>query len=134
MVAKKKKISSKKVCLKVKNKRYVACIKKHIPLLQYMTKLDDVHLARVSSKLKPTVLKILSDIALNLISPRGMLHSKFSQCPQHKAVALLSQKPSAKTNAQKRKLIAQEGSGFIGPLIGLALPTLLDLVSNIFKK
>jgi hypothetical protein len=114
--------------------RYAKKIKNHLPLLEYISKLPEREFAQVVPKLKPVALCVLRDIALNFLQPNGVLHKDLPSCKDIDALKFLSAKPSPKSNVQKRKLLVQKGSGFIAPLLGIAVPALIEIVSNALRK
>jgi hypothetical protein len=124
----------KKKCQKYKIQQYARKIKNYLPLLEYISKLPEKDYIQVVPKLKPVIFCLLRDIALNFLSPKGLLHAELSLCEDLDALKILSAKPSPKLNVKKRELLVQKGSGFIAPLLGIAVPALIEIVSKALGK
>jgi hypothetical protein len=109
-------------------------VAKHLPLLKHLRTSTVKQRKKLLKKLKPDVIRLISDCALNCLSPHsvvnGALTSKQKVALGKHALELANIAKRGTTIAQKKRIITQTGNGWLIPLLSFGLPFLSNLLSR----
>jgi hypothetical protein len=125
--AKRKK--SKTLASDGERKKYVKVARKHLPKLAEL--FVGIQRKRALSRLQPSVVKLLEDIARNCLigDLRGRAKKDPTLCRCREELTFLADKsiPVKK----KKKVIQKGGAGFLAPLLSLGIPALVELIKKV---
>jgi hypothetical protein len=125
----KKKKRSKVLVSDGEKKNYVKIARKHLPMLTEL--FAGIRRKRALSQLQPSVVKLLEDIARNCLigDLRGRANKDPTLCRCKEELAFLADKSIPIKN--KKKIIQKGGAGFLGPLLSLGIPALVELIKKV---
>ena len=106
--------------------------KKNLPLLQYLATGKPRIVNAIVKEADPQVMKAICECAHNVLKGNVPLSkSQFSKLKRHrKHLHLLTDK---KVSQKRKKKVLQTG-GFIGALLGAALPALASVIGGLIRK
>jgi hypothetical protein len=118
----------------MKKTNKLTLLKKHYPLLKHLSKCSTTECQHVVRGLSDEVVKLMSQICINV------MNKSLTRDPQAAVRRLTPYKKQLKaitrprtTPTQKRKTLEQKG-GFIGALLGVALPLITSLIGSAVRK
>ena len=108
-------------------------VKRHLPVLEYLRDLNESERRNFVKNASPELLKTISEISLNILKgglelPSGDIQKLKKYKKQ--IISLSAKRPSCVT---RRKICAQRG-GFLGSLISVALPLIIQGIITAVKK
>ena len=108
-------------------------VKRHLPILEYLRDLNESERRNFVKNASPELLKTISEISLNILKgglelPSGDIQK--SKKYKKQIICLSAKRPSCAT---RRKICAQRG-GFLGSLISVALPLIIQGIITAVKK
>ena len=124
---------SKKMKSPAVRPRQLRLLKKHLPLLRHMAKCSAKDCRYIATGLSSEVIRVIAQIAINVMNKN--LPVDQTQAVQRLAryKTQLRAVTQPKTSLlKKRKVIEQEG-GFLGALLGLAVPLISSLIGGLTK-
>ena len=104
-------------------------LKKHYPLLKHISKCSTGDCGHIVAGLSDEVIKLMSQVCINVMNKtltRDSKHAVKKLTPYKKQLRAITKGKS--TITQKRKVFQQKG-GFIGALLGIALPIISSIIS-----
>jgi hypothetical protein len=113
----------------VERKKYVKVARKHLPKLAEL--FAGIQRKRALSRLQPSAVKLLEDIARNCLigELRGRAKRDPTLCRCREELTFLADKSIPIT--KKKKAIQKGGAGFLGPLLSLGIPALVELIKKV---
>jgi hypothetical protein len=129
VVAAAKKKKSKPLATVTEKKNYVKIARKHLPMLTEL--FAGIRRKRSISRLPPSAVKLLEDIARNCLigELRGRAKKDATLCRCREELAFLADK--SVPIAKKKRAIQKGGAGFLGPLLSLGIPALVELIKKV---
>ena len=97
--------------------------------LQQCTKSQKHNIAK---HFNDTSLDLLTDVAYNIVNskPKKIPRRRINALKNHKKALMYLANPKNSSENKRRKIIRQEGSGFISMLMSVAIPLLTSLLSK----
>lgn len=112
----------------------LALLRRYFPLLKHLAKCSDTDCNHVVRGLSDDVIKLLSQICINVMNKsliRNPDEAVKRLSPYKKQLKALTRPKTTVTH--KRKTLDQKG-GFIGALLGVALPLITSLIGAAAKR
>lgn len=112
------------------NANKLRLLKKHFPLLKHLAKCTAGECEHIIAGMSDDVIKLMSQICVNVMNKSLIRDPKDAVkrlAPYKKQLRGLTKGKS--TIKQKRKHLEQKG-GFLGALLGIALPLITSLISS----
>lgn len=108
-------------------------LKKHLPLLRHISKCNSKECKHLMMGMSDEVIKLIAQVGVNIMNKNLSIKNKQAVARLARYKKQLKGLTKSSTNTkQKRKILEQEG-GFIGTLLGLAVPLISSLVGRLIK-
>ena len=106
--------------------------KKNLPLLQYLASGKPRIVRAIIKEADPEVIKAICECAHNVLKGNVPLNkSQFTKLKRHRThLHLLANK---KVSQKRKKKVLQSG-GFLGALLGAAIPALASVIGGLIRK
>ena len=107
----------------------LSLLRKHYPLLKHLAKCSSSDCAHVMAGMSDDIIKLMSQICVNVMNKsltQDTKHAVKKLAPYKKQLRAITKGKT--TIKQKRKYLEQKG-GFIGALLGIALPIISSIIS-----
>ena len=113
--------------------RQLRLLKKHLPLLRHMAKCSAKECRYIATGLSSEVIRVIAQIAINVMNKNLPIDETqaVQQLARYKTQLRAVTQPKTSL-LKKRKVIEQEG-GFLGALLGLAVPLISSLIGGLTK-
>jgi poly(A) polymerase Pap1 len=112
----------------------LALLRKHYPLLKHLAKCSAQDCQHLMKGMSDDVIKLMSQICINVMNKsltRDTSEAVRRLTPYKKQLRAAIRPKTSTT--QKRKVLEQKG-GFIGALLGVALPLITSLITGLVSR
>jgi hypothetical protein len=112
----------------------LALLRKHYPLLKHLAKCSGKDCEHIMRGVSDDVIKLMSEICINVMN-KTLTHDPtdaVKKLTRYKKELRAVTRP--KTSLKKKRVILQQKGGFIGALLGIALPILSSIIGSLTSR
>lgn len=117
----------------MKSSKQLLLLKKHLPLLRHMAKCNSKECQHIAMGLSNQVIRLIAQIAVNVMNKNLPISQTETVARLARYKKQLKEVTQPKTSLEKKRNIIEQEGGFLGTLLGIAVPLISSLIGSLTK-